>query len=425
MNHSTHTNVEYLAQRLLQRWVLKWHEAFPDPLTGGFYERLGKGFKPRFVGNRRLLTQCRQLSIYSHAFLQKEKTSLFNPPLCEYFEAIIKNYYVPETAGWRFSLDDQGQPADNTYDLYSLTFVIFGFSHYYRATKDQRAKEYARQTLAFIKDKFAMPGLPGYAEALNEDLTCIPRTRRQNPHMHLLEACLFAEETWHESCYAEMADQLVGLFIDYFYIADKSQLCEFFTDELKPHPETGSRVEPGHYFEWVWLLKKYATLRGDANKYNDLCFSLLKWANDYGWDPVYGGIFDVLTPEGQVITDTKRIWPFAEALKANALMIDSAPDRDAIKARMKEMVNVFRNNYMQERGFWVEWLNRDLSPATDYMPGTTPYHVYFGIMETRIVIHDRGDSVSLRSGMGVAAYTARRSVSNIFKSVKTRIAARR
>ncbi|MFN3827942.1 MAG: AGE family epimerase/isomerase [Micavibrio sp.] len=421
MNHSTHTNVEYLAQRLLQRWVPKWYEAFPDPATGGFYERLGKGFKPRFVGNRRLLTQCRQLSIYSHAAGQD--VCHFKPALREIFETIIKDYHISATGGWRFSLGDDGKPADNTYDLYSLTFVIFGFSHYYRATHDERARDYARQTLSFIREKFSMAPLAGYAEALDENLQVIPRTRRQNPHMHLLEACLFAEETWCEDSYAQTSDELVKLFIDYFYIPERQQLCEFFTDDLKPHPETGDRVEPGHYFEWVWLLKKHAALRGQPDRHNDLCFSLLDWANHYGWDRVYGGIFDVLSPTGTVLTDTKRIWPFAEALKANALMIDSAPDRDAIKARMKDMVNVFRNNYMQERGFWVEWLNRDLSPATDYMPGTTPYHVYFGIMETRAVIHGRGESVSLRSGAGVALYTARRKASNLFKNIKTRIAA--
>lgn len=419
MNHSTHTNVEYLAQRLLQRWVGKWYEAFPDPVTGGFYERLGKGFKPRLVGNRRLLTQCRQLAIYSHA--QTTGMIRFKPKLTAFYETMVQKYFVPETGGWRFSLGDDGKPADNTYDLYSLTFVIFSLSHYYRATQDVRAKEHAAGMLSFIENNFTLPGKPGYAEAIDEQLRPINRQRRQNPHMHLLEACLFAEETWSVESYARMADQLVDLFYQHFFVPEKSMLCEFFTDELKPDPGIGHRVEPGHYFEWVWLLKKHAALRGDNTRHDTVCIKLLHWANKYGWDKVYGGIFDVLTPEGVVLTDTKRIWPFAEALKANALMIDAVEDRDAVKARMREMVEVFRERYMRERGFWVEWLNRDLSPATDYMPGTTPYHVYFGIMETRAAIHARGDSVSLRSGIGVRLYTWRRGLSASFRTAKRKL----
>lgn len=419
MNHSTHTNVEYLAQRLLQRWVPKWYEAFPDPATGGFYERLGKGFQPRFVGNRRLLTQCRQLAIYSHAALQRPRQ--FKPDLKTIFETLVQKYYVPETGGWRFSLGDDGLPADNSYELYSLTFVIFSFSHYYRITQDERARDYARHLLDFIARHFSVPGQPGYIEAIDEKLKPIARIRRQNPHMHLLEACLFAEETWPDPAYSEMSDRLIGLFSQYFYIPERQMLCEFFTDDLQPDPGTGHRVEPGHYFEWIWLLKKHAALRGDPTQHDAACSGLLTWANKHGWDKVYGGIFDVLTPEGVVLSDTKRIWPFAEALKANALMIDTASDRDAIKARMADMVRVFRENYMQERGFWVEWLNRDLSPATDYMPGTTPYHVYFGIMETRAVIHARGHSVSLRSGVGVRLYTWRRTLSGWFYQLKTKL----
>ncbi|HEY0900490.1 MAG TPA: AGE family epimerase/isomerase [Micavibrio sp.] len=430
MNHSTHTNIEYLAQRLLQRWVGKWYEAFPDPKLGGFYERLSKGFRPRMVGNRRLLTQCRQLAIYSHA----ATTGLirFKPDLPAIFERMVDKYYVPETGGWRFSLGDDGNPADNTYDLYSLTFVIFSLSHYFRATKDARAKEHADAMLAFIEKNFTLPGKPGYAEALDMQLKPINRQRRQNPHMHLLEACLFAEETWPEDAhdaadvagavsYTRMSDKLVDLFYQHFFVPEKNMLCEFFTEDLRPDPGNGHRVEPGHYFEWVWLLKKHAALRGDKTQHDDACIRLLNWANKNGWDRVYGGIFDVLTPEGVVLTDTKRIWPFAEALKANALMMDTVDDRDAIKARMNEMLDVFRSSYMQERGFWVEWLNRDLSPATDYMPGTTPYHVYFGIMETRAAIHARGDTVSLRSGVGVTFYTWRRGLSHAFKTTKRKL----
>lgn len=415
MASGTLTTVEHLSQRLLQRWIPKWYEAFYDPATGGFHERLGHSFKPLPVGYRRLVTQCRQLAMYSHACLHNKA---FRPPLHMAFDRLISVYLVPETGGWRYSADEDGRPVDNRYDLYAHGFVIFALSHYYRATGAGVAQELASNTRRFIERAFRMPGLPGYAEALDETLVPIPETRRQNPHMHLLEACLFAAETWDDPAWLLLAGDMVSLFRDYFFDREKSWLCEFFTDNLAPHPELGHLAEPGHYCEWVWLLKKHARLTGDAARHDRDCAILLRWANKYGWDADHGGIYDVVAPDGTVVKDTKRLWPFAEALKANALMLDAGFDKHELKNRMNDMVRVFRDEYMEERGFWTEWLKRDLSPAVDYMPGTTPYHVYFGIMETLEALSGRGPTKSWRSAPGRLLYSARRALSGGVRTAK-------
>ncbi len=256
------------------------------------------------------------------------------------------------------------------------------------------------------------------AKALDENAKPLQQMRRQNPHMHLLEACLFAHEIFSDAAYEKMADELHWLFQTYFFDSAQCALYEFLTHDLKPDPDKGGHLEPGHYFEWVWLLKKHAALKGDASLHDPVCHKLLGWANKYGWDDTHGGIFDTVGLDGRVINGTKRIWPFCESLKANALMLNTAPDRQAIKDRISAMVDVFESKYMQERGFWTEWLNRDLSPAADYMPGTTPYHVYFGIMETWDVIEGRGESKSLVSSVEERLYAWRRSLSNAVKSVR-------
>lgn len=414
MASGIHSTTRSLKNRLLLRWVPKWYGAFSNP-KGGFYERLGKGFQPVLTGQRRLVTQCRQLSIYSHACFMQNKYLYKN--LKEQFEFIVGRYFDPDTGLWHFSLDDSGHVKDRTCDLYALTFVIFSCSHYYRATRDERATETARQVMELIDGKFRLEA--GLAEALGADGTVLPQMRRQNPHMHLLEACLFAHEVWGDDIYETMADEMVDLFRTRFFDRDHTALVEFFTGDLTPHPEKGDQLEPGHYFEWVWLLKKHAALKEDPALHAATCAALLEWANAYGWDQTYGGIYDTVSPDGSVLADTKRIWPFCEALKANALMLDTAPDRQAIKDRTRAMVDVFEEQYMQERGFWTEWLSRDLKPAADYMPGTTPYHVYFGIMETWHVIEGRGESVSMIAALEEKLYGWRRSVSDRMKAIRS------
>lgn len=410
MASGIHSTIRSLQTRLQLRWVPKWREAFTSP-EGGYYERLGKGFKPLATGQRRLVTQCRQLSIYSHASLGGNKE--FANSLERNFEFIIEQYRDVRTGLWHFSLNDKGKVEDRTCDLYALSFVIFSCSHYFRASKDSRARSTAREVLDLIDTKFRLA--VGLAEALDGDGMALPKVRRQNPHMHLLEACLFAYETWGDPAYMAMADEMVDLFQSHFYDPARRALVEFFDEDLKPHPEKGGHLEPGHYFEWVWLLKKHAALSGDPARHDAVAMDLLNWANAYGWDESYGGIYDAVAPDGSVIADTKRIWPFCEALKANALMLTTAPDRQAIKDRVAEMVAVFKNKYMQERGFWTEWLTRDLSPAADYMPGTTPYHVYFGITETLDILNARGEAISWGASLDETLYALRRTMSSLVR----------
>ncbi len=413
------TTVQKLSGRLLARWVPKWHEAFWDVSGWCFYERVNPHFKPLLTGQRRLLTQCRLLATFSDASsfsICRLKKEILTPA----FEFIVEKYRIPETGGFIFSLDDDLQPLDDSYDFYAQGFVIFAFSHYYRASGDERARKMAEDVLSFTREKFKIE--KGYAEALAPAMSIVPdRLRRHESHMHVLEGCLFAAVTWPDDPrWKEMADELVALFFKDFYQAGGIILSEYYTDDLKPcENENGQFIcEPGHAAEWIWLLKKHAALCGDPARHDETCHVLLSWANKYGWDTQYGGIYDELTPDGQVVEETKRIWPFAESLKASALMLDGSPDRDALKERMIDMTGVFEQHYMQERGFWTEWLTRDLKPAVDYMPGTTPYHVYYGIMETLEVLEARGGSKSLTAQAEVLAYRFRRKLSDALRTVR-------
>lgn len=417
MNKGTHSTINYLANTLLRRRVPKWYEAFYDPATGGFFERLGHSFKPIYTGERRLLIQCRLLAMFSHACRQKEAGS-FNPDLQRHFSHIVDHYYNAVTGGWYFSVDDKGEPLNATNDLYALSFVVFSFSHYFRASRDENAQMLARGTLDFIRSAFRMSGKPGYAEALGGNLEMLQRTRRQNPHMHLLEACLFAADTWDDPEYLRTANEMAGLFYEYFFDQESCFLGEYYADDLSRHMKHGHIAEPGHYFEWVWLLKKHAAALGEPGLHENACKSLLEFANRYGWDEDYGGIYDEFDAGGGILKTSKRLWPFTEAMKANALMLDSGVDKDFIKERISRMVGLFGAHYMDGRGFWIEWLELDLQPVTDYMPGSTLYHVYFGTMETREILNARGPGKSLYIGPAITIYSLRRKASQIMRRIR-------
>ncbi|MCB1539156.1 MAG: AGE family epimerase/isomerase [Rhodospirillales bacterium] len=418
------TVMDAAAQVLAARWVPKWHEVFTDPETGLFFERVDRTFRPVATGRRRLLSQLRQLAMYAHAARRKDTLLfrglfLFRPDLEAAFTAITR-HFSRENGVWRFALDDACAPLDDTQDLYTQAFVIFAAAHYGRATGDPAARATALEAAGHIDTAFRDGMDAGFAEALDAHGTPVADTpRRHESHMHLLEAVLEAGSLWDDAIFRRLADEIVALFHARFYDAGTHCLSEYFTPDLAPLPDAQSgRIicEPGHYYEWIWLLKKHAARAHDAT-----CLRLLAWANAHGWDAQYGGIYDELDPNGTPVRDTKRLWPLTEALKANALLLDIAPDRDAAKDLMARVAALLNGVYIEKRGFWTEWRNRDLSPATDYMPATTPYHVYFGVMEARDALRARGASKSLRAGPRMAVYAVARAASALVRAARFKL----
>jgi len=395
------SSLDHIAVQLQERWVPKWYEAFLDTKNGGFHERLTYQFVPMNTGYKRLVTQCRQLAIYAHAQTISGGSAAIETGgegLISHFHFLRDHYYRSDHGGWIFSCTDSGEAKDSHYDLYAHGFVLFALSHYFRATQDEEGRSLAIKTADFIKGHFKMPdGLPGFAEALDVDLNIIPRIRRQNPHMHLFEGVLFAWKTYKEPVFKELSENIYQLFSDFFFDKRTGTLGEFYDDFLKPHATDGQICEPGHHYEWVWLLHLYAQLFGDTSNIYNQKRCLFEWAEGKGHDREYGGIYNSLNRQGYVIDDHKRIWPLTEALKAHLCMLDDAPsaiDRGNYKHVLTEVLSVLSGGYLQKRGFWTEIMDRHLLPETDYMPGTTPYHLYFGIMESVRLSHERGQSPS-------------------------------
>ena len=98
----------------------------------------------------------------------------------------------------------------------------------------------------------------GYAEALP-----LPQIRQQNPHMHLLEACLSLHKVDPEGGHLARAGEIVSLFEARFTAGPGGLLGErFAVDWSIPQGRDAEIVEPGHQFEWVWLLHAYAAASG-------------------------------------------------------------------------------------------------------------------------------------------------------------------
>jgi hypothetical protein len=116
--------------------------------------------------------------------------------------------------------------------------------------------------------------------------------RRQNPHMHLLEALLAAHDAFGDGVFFARAEELVLIFLSRFFQAGEGALPEYFDAALAPQREAGRfLVEPGHHYEWIWLLDRYAQraaamgrpVRPDLRRVSD---ALFEFADRFAVDSV-------------------------------------------------------------------------------------------------------------------------------------------
>lgn len=366
-----------LRDHALERWLPVWLDAFADHRRGGFYERLDSEMQPLPMGYKRLLTQCRQLFVYSQGYAYTGDARYYTA-LSRGMHFLQQAYHVPHTGGWRFSVTDDGAPHDDTYDLYGQAFVILALSFVVRATHSNQAHHFVETTLEFLAHHAHRAA--GFAEQLDSALQPRAVVRRQNSHMHLFEACLFAYEITGIPSAATLAGEIFALFMEHFFDNTRGNLVEFFSDRWQPHPTFGHIVEPGHHYEWIWLLDKYATL-GLVPRSMILApmQRLYAWAQTHGRDPAYGGIFNrVNRYDGAVLDDNKRIWHVTEALKAHAVMQRYATP--AATDSPQPTAELLRT-YVSANGAWVETKNRTMQAASQFLPGTTPYHLLMGVCE--------------------------------------------
>lgn len=359
----------YLFENLLSKWA-KYGISSEH---GNSAENLTQDWQVNPMGRVRLLSQCRQLYTYSHAYLASQDEQWLNllKPL---YEFILSNYLFEDdkVQRWRFSLDDELQPLDNSSDAYALAFVLLSFSFYYQASQDESALIHIKHTHGFLT-QFMRADTGGFYETYPIDKT---QQRRQNPHMHLLEGYIAAYNATLEDVYKEEIIKLLDLAELHFFDANSNSLIEFFTPDWQADKIDGHKIEPGHHFEWVWLLHQAYKIHPQQN-YLTMATRLWHKAFEFGFDPK-GGIYNQIHAQTEKPLDTsKRIWPITEFLKAACVQLQNEDQAETIH----KALNFMFEHYLNEDGRWHEYLDGENKVIDANLSGTTSYHIFLGLTE--------------------------------------------
>jgi len=368
--------------RAYKEWIIGsalpvWATRGFDESAGRFRERLDRNAEPIDVPHRAMV-QARQIYVFSHAY----HLGWFpdGRQLAERAMASLLRDFADVSqreASFAFSSDGRGGIVSPVRDAYTHAFVLFATAWLHRISGDVTLLTLAERTDAFIRAHLFDATQGG----LFETAPATVRTKRQNPLMHLLEAYLALERAAPGRGYLARATEIVELFTARLFDAKHGVLLEHFAEDWSAHPDAAMTdlVEPGHHFEWVWLLREYGRLADRSlGEWSD---ALWRDARAHGMASD-GLIHDELGSDHSVRKASHRVWPHTEAIKA-AMARDADGDASALTFA-DAMARTLLERFLDQpfTGGWVDHRSATGEPLVDYVPASTLYHLFFAASES-------------------------------------------
>lgn len=323
-----------------QNWFLtqalpRWLTQGVDRHQGGFFEKIDARGLP-VEEPRRTRVVARQLHVIASApqlGWQADTSDLLQHGL----DFLLRRLRAPDGT-FATSFDVRTEVRNARFDLYEQAFALFALAsvHQAKPTAFSNLPEIARDTLDRLRAGWQHP-LGGFHESRPPSAPL-----RSNPHMHLLEAAL----QWHRASqagspiWAELADDIVALALDRLLDRPSGLVTEWFDLDWRPLAgDRGSEAEPGHQFEWGWLLMQWAKMRPEHPRHAEALAAarrMIDLGEVQGVDPARGVAINTIGTDGRWRDTCAKLWPQTERIKAwvtRAELATSSTEREQALTR--------------------------------------------------------------------------------------------
>ncbi len=346
-----------------------WSTAGID-CRGAFHETLGQDGQP-IDGPRRARVQPRQL--YALQVAQSLGASVDESLLRAGLVAFIARYRRPDGL-IRGLVASDGAVLDDGAVLYDQAFALLALA----ALRPDIGPE---AEAAAVTLRSAIVAHLGRSQGF-ETATPPSLPLASNPHMHLLEACLAWIEAGGDAEWTHLALGIVNLALDHFIDPASGALREFFDNDWRPAPGMAGRViEPGHQFEWAWLLLRWSRLdhrhpRTIAARV--AAMRLIEKGEAFGVDSARHVAINGLLDDFSIHDPQARLWPQTERIKAwtlAAAQLD-APWWDIVADAVEGLELYLRT---PTPGLWFDRMGADGALVEGPAPASSFYHIVCAI----------------------------------------------
>jgi mannose/cellobiose epimerase-like protein (N-acyl-D-glucosamine 2-epimerase family) len=364
-------DVEKLRHWLFDAALPLWWRLGADHSLGGYHERLDFSGKPVILP-RRSRVAARQAFSYSEA----GRLGWDGPWRAAGQHALdfLRERFVQADGTVINSVDQQGNVLDPGFDLYNQAFALLAYASGYTAIDPNGGwQALAHALIGTLTRDFAHPS-GGFREDRAGRLPL-----RANPHMHLLESALVWWAIDRHTVWRDMADEIVALCLRRFIETDAGIQREFFENDWTLARGAASEVvEPGHQYEWAYLLARWADLTGRERP--NAIGALISFADAHGIDPTRRVAVNGIGIDGSFRDPVARLWPQTERIKA--YLID---DRSCYGGRLREAIdNLYRYLDAPLAGLWYENLAADGRFVVEASPATSLYHITVAIAQLSV-----------------------------------------
>lgn len=369
----------------LRRWLIDvalplWWKIGADRSDGGFHEAINLDGSPA-PSPHRARTIARQVFVYGEAGRLG-----WNGPwrdAAAHALGYLRGKFIRPDGSIASVVGLDGQVRDAPFDLYDQAFGLLALATGHREFGDGSGCRRDALALRAAIKKLAHPQ-GGYFEDRDHRLP-----QRSNPHMHLLESALAWIAIDDEPGWRHMAGDVAQLCLSRFIDPATGALHEFFAADWSPAPGIEGRIaEPGHHYEWAFLLARWAALTGHERP--QAVDRLIAFADAYGFDARRGVAINAVLVDGSRHDETARLWAQAERIRA--YLIDRRPnDDDRLTAAVRGLRRFLTT---PTPGLWFDQLDADDRFVDEPARATSLYHIVGACIELAAIAQRASTAVA-------------------------------
>ncbi len=340
---------------LVNNIVPFWLENSQDKDYGGYYTCLDQKGQV-YDTDKFVWLQGREVWLFSMLYNEVQKNEEWLDCAIQGGEFLRKHGHDGDL-NWYFSLNRQGEPLVQPYNIFSYCFAAMAFGQLSKATGNKIYAEIAVKTYQKILEKQDNPkgkynkGVPATRPLKNFALPMI-----------MCNLSLELESLLDKNIVDETIDKCIKEVMDVFYRPELGIVVENVLDNgsLSDSFE-GRLVNPGHAIEAMWFIMELG-VRLERNDLIEKAVDISLKMIEYGWDDKYEGIFYFMDRKGappqQLEWDQKLWWVHIESLISLSYGYLLTGNKDCLKWYEKVHNYTWKHFKDQDNGEWFGYLNR-------------------------------------------------------------------